>query len=419
MPPKPSLTSFLAARKVLKGQAFTHTSIGTPKASYYISDADAPTLLSLYTSSILAGGKPTLTERHTDDGPVLVDLDFRQPSEARLYDADWLSAFVTALSALVREHVATDTFTVYVLEKGPCGRSDPKCGLYKDGIHLIIPDVITVPAVQLAIRDAFLARHSSLFTPWSNASSAIYDEAVIARNNWLMYGSRKPGEAHAWTYTHRYLVADGAIARDDTPLPPEELIPLFSIRNKGLPHELRGPGNDAIQQQRGGRACGGSAPTPPLRSVLPAPSTRFKTNVPFDLLQRAVLALPDTFYGPGTYTAWSRTIWAILHTAAAHGYPDKGEALCHEFSRQCASGYDPRAVDAVIRGYRPDHANPATIRGLLFSSLRDNTPEDVHAPILEEARALDRVALLQNIGATKASVATKKAAVTLLSSPPM
>ena len=80
---------------------------------------------------------------------------------------------------------------VYVMEKPKPVVSK---GLVKDGIHLVIPDIVTHPAVQFLIREKVLPdletklAHLGLQNPMKD----VLDEAVIERNNWQMYGSKKP-----------------------------------------------------------------------------------------------------------------------------------------------------------------------------------------------------------------------------------
>jgi hypothetical protein len=74
--------------------------------------------------------------------------------------------------------------------------------VFKDGVHIVIPDVVLNYPVQYAIRAEFLRSHADVFAAFSNEPDDIFDDAVIDRNNWLMYGSRKDGEACAWENTY-------------------------------------------------------------------------------------------------------------------------------------------------------------------------------------------------------------------------
>jgi P4 family phage/plasmid primase-like protien len=145
---------------------------------------------------------------------------------------DVTNVYCRAMAALV------DTpreFDVYVTEKrSPSAHK----GLVKDGLHLIAPDVVTRPALQLLLRKDVLPALADVFRPLGLANTVddVVDEAVIERNNWMMYGSKKPGgEAYAVTRRYRFSCATGAvslIAEDQADVPASHYVELFSIRNK-------------------------------------------------------------------------------------------------------------------------------------------------------------------------------------------
>jgi P4 family phage/plasmid primase-like protien len=66
----------------------------------------------------------------------------------------------------------------------------------------------------------------SVFT---NSYEDIYDEAVIQRNNWFLYGSKKPDEDFPWVVSKVY---DYNINEIDNEKTDAELVELLSIRNK-------------------------------------------------------------------------------------------------------------------------------------------------------------------------------------------
>lgn len=77
--------------------------------------------------------------------------------------------------------------------------------VFKDGVHIVVPDVLTDSQIQAMVRTRFLHEHPTFFTDrmpsLTNSAADIYDEAVIGRNAWMMYGSKKPGEPFAWEAT--------------------------------------------------------------------------------------------------------------------------------------------------------------------------------------------------------------------------
>ena len=78
----------------------------------------------------------------------------------------------------------------------------------KDGIHIIIPEVVTKPNIQLFIRKKCLDLMKDIFEneiKSENSVEDIFDEAVINKNNWMMHGSMKPErEPYKITKVYKY-----------------------------------------------------------------------------------------------------------------------------------------------------------------------------------------------------------------------
>jgi hypothetical protein len=137
-----------------------------------------------------------------------------------------------------------DKFEVYVTEK-PGPRLDK--GFLKDGIHLTVPQIVIRPSIQLMLREDVLGPLSAILGPLNLANQIedVVDEAVIERNNWMMYGSKKPG-GEPYAVTRRFLYEVGkesevsarlSLAGVGEERPRAEYVELLSIRNKFV--ELR------------------------------------------------------------------------------------------------------------------------------------------------------------------------------------
>jgi hypothetical protein len=212
------LRRFLEARRARKGLDFTHTSLGDPLGSFYIGEAEYDEFIEVYSSALSSSGQQGvhLTERHKAMSPVLIDLDFRQDCAERIYDMTYITRFLNVLIRITIEYVDQDQITCYVLEK-PAPRPNGSTIYFKDGIHVFLVDVITKPEIQHAIRADFIEKHTDVIvvTPAGAGAaphqhmtctdaSEIYDESVIEKNNWFMYGSKKPDEEHPWGVTHAF-----------------------------------------------------------------------------------------------------------------------------------------------------------------------------------------------------------------------
>lgn len=225
-----SVAKFLNAYKVEKGSVFTHTSL--KGGSYYIPADVEEDFLKLYAEAIENGEDLSLTEKHRDVSPILIDLDFTHDKPERMYTDKHIVQFLNALKRQLVEYmeVNDDMLRFYVLEK-PEPRKN-KSGGFKDGIHIICPYITTKPNVQHIIRQNILNNNEMRLifdNSFMNSYDDIYDVAVIDRNNWFMYGSKKPDEDYPWVVSKIY---DGDLKEVDCEHNDKELVELLSIRNK-------------------------------------------------------------------------------------------------------------------------------------------------------------------------------------------
>lgn len=151
---------------------------------------------------------PCIVERHCATGPLRVNFNMFQQHSDRLYTTRFLKDAVGIVSTVLSTYVAwPDMGEVLILEK-PCTRAIVGADslTYRDGVHLIWPDVTLTPALQYRVRDAAMPVLAPLFhgAGYGGHISEIYDEYCIERHGWLLYGGAKPGEEHAYTISHRY-----------------------------------------------------------------------------------------------------------------------------------------------------------------------------------------------------------------------
>ena len=282
--PVTTVPSFLHGFRVDRGHEHTHTSLQRPTGSFYLPSSVHDAFLKVYKAAMGRGEDLFLTERHRHIGPVVVDLDFRyepssdevayvvlqqqmqQQQQQQSQQSQQQSQQMQQMpdSPLRRRHTPTidgvvevycraiaalvetpREFDVYVTEKpAPSAHK----GLVKDGVHLVVPDVVTRPALQLLLRRDALPALADVFRPLelANRVEDVVDEAVIERNNWMMYGSKKPG-GEAYEVTRRYrcerrsddgglsvrLLWDRASGEPDARVASAgDYVELLSIRNK-------------------------------------------------------------------------------------------------------------------------------------------------------------------------------------------
>lgn len=198
VPGNPEFYQFLLSCKVERGCDYTHTSLMRPAAALYIPARAMPEFFELYRKAMLRDEDLFITERHRFIGPVVVDLDLRfascRPAGTRSYSPRFLEDIATATARCIAEFVDVSggDFDVLVLEKPP-----PDASSDRDGVHIVVPGIVTRPSVRYLIREAllqdpgFVAAIAAL-PGVTNPLADIVDEAVVERNGWMMHGSRKP-----------------------------------------------------------------------------------------------------------------------------------------------------------------------------------------------------------------------------------
>ena len=230
-------------------QKVTHSSIGDPTGSYYVSDDKMDIFYKKYFETIQKLGDCTdenklhIVEMHKDISPILIDLDIHMDlNSGRKYDINFLKEIVILYNEIIKEVliVDDDDFVAYIFEK-----KNPKLSqnnnYLKDGIHIMYPKIITKPEVQYYIRDQILKDKNKLKDifkniPFTNKNgySDIFDRAVICEAGWQVYGSCKPKN---FSYELNYIIDFFGNIEENIPVT-LDLIKLLSIRNKKTATEL-------------------------------------------------------------------------------------------------------------------------------------------------------------------------------------
>ena len=240
-----SVGAFLAQFRVDKGNEFTHTSMAKPAGSFYVPTASREAFFEVYKAALERNDDLFLTERHRHIGPIVIDFDFKydpldgvcmshsgQPR--RVHTPQFLRTIVEIYAKAITAIADCNApFECYVLEK-PSGPTIVK-GVVKDGVHIIFPSIVTRPEVQFLIRmdvlpEVDLACKDALPT-LVNRVEDVVDEAVIERNNWMMYGSKKCG-SEPYRVSALYLVAHNSVQLVEETRYEGDLVTILSIRNK-------------------------------------------------------------------------------------------------------------------------------------------------------------------------------------------
>lgn len=249
-------SEFMSSYRVERGADFTHTSLGKPTGSFYIPVDALNTFYTLYIDAYEAGQDLHITEKHRHISPLLIDLDFRfrapekdaegastsaaEAAPRRTYTHDHMTKFIQLYMDSVREYIDIDTIHIYLMEKpNPTVHQDR----VKDGVHIMIPSLVTKPIVQYLVRNKVLETMDEVFGDLAlvNEYKDVFDESVIERNNWFLYGSKKPGNVAPYLVTkvYTYNGKDRTLTESENDHSETELIEVLSIRNKYVENSVK------------------------------------------------------------------------------------------------------------------------------------------------------------------------------------
>ena len=219
------------------GIQYTHTSIGNPRASYAIPVNRMSDFYEAYNRAMVKGVSLHLTEKPCDPSPMRADLDFRFPMVSpkpesgimpRLYTQQHVTNIVKAYCNLIANYVDPSyhhLIIAYVMEKN---KATEHRGKIKDGIHIVWPHIVLPHTLHHLIRKHMLNKAAQVFIgmPMCNTYEEIIDNAIIDKNNWQMYGSKKPEcEAYRVTYVYKYEPVPESIPNSEVNEGEEEVDP--------------------------------------------------------------------------------------------------------------------------------------------------------------------------------------------------
>jgi P4 family phage/plasmid primase-like protien len=209
VPARANFARFLQKHRIDKsGNVVTHTMMplgpdGLFPGSFNIPDSSKEEFFSHYKREVLAGRSVAVVERHLSFGPVLCDIDLRYeqalPKGKRIYNLTFVTEVIASFWASIEQFICIDSTPraneCYVTEK-PEPVFDEKKQVWKDGLHIVFPHLITYPNIQYVIRQEVISRMevSVATMGLSNDIQDVFDEQVIYKNGWMMYGSHKEGK---------------------------------------------------------------------------------------------------------------------------------------------------------------------------------------------------------------------------------
>jgi len=246
---KKELDDFFNKVRVKSGE-YTHTGLEFPFGKFKILEPDLNEFYKLYNTALKAGVDIHLTECHsytkkgTKIGNVIIDIDLKfNKKSARSFGETEIQNLVRLYTEEYQKLVhctKKSAFKAFVfLREKPYIKSEDPLEV-KDGIHIMFPFLITKGYTDFVVRKRVIdsiSKDPNLFTIVGNINNLenTIDKAVIAKNNWLMYGSKKPRCAE---YHLAKVLRSKGDSFKEYPIPEIDLAQLFSIRNAKKEHLL-------------------------------------------------------------------------------------------------------------------------------------------------------------------------------------
>lgn len=203
------LSTFLKKYKVSE-KPYTHLSCGDPYGAYRIPEEYIEKFHELYEKVINMPKIMYILETNLEKyAPIKIDIDIKslhKNDEERLYTQDellkFIGKYIKLLSSLI--NIEND-FNVVITEKErPSQKDNNGQIMYKDGFHIIIPEIVIDHETAFFIRDQVLKKKiiDKVFKSISiiNDSTDVLDKCIIKQNNWPLIGSvGKPNSINVYS----------------------------------------------------------------------------------------------------------------------------------------------------------------------------------------------------------------------------
>lgn len=233
-----------------------------------------------------------------------------------------------------------DGIRLYVMEKNKY-KSAPKKGL-----HLCCPDLVMTHTLEYIIRSMFIENTRTFFNEMDLKKSVedVVDAAVISKNCWLMYRSRKVKDTEPYHVTKIWKInqSGGNISKDDIPIDSDttKYVRLFSMRNKNssqcapikpkISKEIEDYEKKVLEEQQYKHEL--TLMKQSECEVVYQVSDDIHYNLAAELVERALSIERANDYGP-----WLRLGFCL------HSIDNRLLKVWDEFSKRVIDKYDPNA----------------------------------------------------------------------------
>jgi P4 family phage/plasmid primase-like protien len=230
-------------------QGITHITLNpTFQGKYTFNKEERKKLNKLVKESNKLGVNLGVAEKPKEFGPIMVDIDLELEKDdyeksdkfkknKRLYDNDLILKSIDLYRESIKKFLdVNDTeLQVCVLEKD---HMTEKENSYKDGVHLIFPQICAHFKVRHLIRNEVVtqAKNITIFTKYSKSIEDIFDKSIVSSNFWIMYGNSKhkcpPYKlTQLIAYDDSELDIEDLTQESDSEKSQEKLVKLFSLQS--------------------------------------------------------------------------------------------------------------------------------------------------------------------------------------------
>lgn len=384
-------------------------SMGIFGGSYHIPDDEYNQFLEIYYKHTIQNGNPEyLTEKQKEDGPIVVDLDFRydyaiqtrQHSEDHILDL--ISIYLVELAKIYAFQDKTRV-EIFVFEKPAVNRVENK-NITKDGIHMII-GLHSDRATQIYLRSKVMDKIADAWSdlPLKNSWDEVIDEGIVAGyTNWQLFGSRKPNNqtydltyARAYEFNEKDQDFELSLQKIDIHAK-QSLMPRLSVRYTDFPRlsftssyektrtagsgsAAAGAGADTLTPRRKANALlyqtiAYNATLLEIKNQNELNSTVDEfldslTPTDYELREahNYTMILPESYYGENSYNKWIRVGWSLRNIS------DRLFVTWVAFSAQSKQFKFSDITDLYERWQKFDLKNPEglTKRSIIYWAKQD------------------------------------------------
>ena len=183
-------------KKHISDEKATHRSYGECKGNFVLNKDQTKEMMKLYVDAIDKGETNlTILEMPKEYGPIVIDIDLEQLEDTRLYDGALIKTVIKYYIESINKYlkVSKKCYNIYLLEKEKPTYKEKETK-YKDGFHVMFPDICVQQDIRHLIRcyAVKLYKKNNTFDGFLNDPVSIIDKAVVSTNGWLLYGSKKP-----------------------------------------------------------------------------------------------------------------------------------------------------------------------------------------------------------------------------------